>query len=598
MLHLKEIPPATAVFGLLLLTMLFLVSCSEAAAPAASPAAPTEPAATATAEPTATPTPEPTATPTIEAEEAAGEPIADNDTAVNEARSDTLQNAGFEADEGRTSDITGWSSSGDVDADFSEPGGHMGNNRFSHWLATPYQVTTSQTITGLENGVYSLRLWYKSGGGQNEIYVALRDCGSPEVQVPIPQTSPTQWEQLEASIEVTNGECTIVLFSDANAGNWANFDDVEFVDASAPTPAPTPTATAVPLAEKAASLAVRGADISSLDKSEVMGGVYRYADGTAGDALEIMHSQGLNAIRLRVWVDPADGYHTLERILPMAQRAKDLDMDVLIDFHYSDFWADPGRQDKPAAWADYDLEQLKTAVYDHTAEVCNALVAQGTPPDIVQIGNEINGGMLWPEGSLDVNNGGFDDLAELLKQGIQAIKECSPETKIMLHLAEAGNYDLIEWWFGSAIDKGVDFDIIGLSYYPYWHGSLENLQSSLNKTATLFGKDIIVVEFAYPFTLANDDTHENIILEESQLTAGYPASPEGQQVMTRQIMNIVSQIPNDHGLGVFYWDGTWTAVDGNGWDPTDPSAGNAWENQALFNFDGEALPALSEFQGE
>ncbi len=526
--------------------------------------------------------------------------VADFTPAVVRAQEGNLVvNPGFEDDGAGTGDPTGWTSIGDNFADFTEGGGHTGDFRLSHWNGNSYTVATTQTITGLSNGPYILRFWYKSGGGQNDAYAALRDCGDPEVRVPLPQTSAITWEQIEASIEVTNGQCTIVLYSNANAANWANFDDVEFIDALAPTPEPTPTPKPEPLGQKGNLLAIRGADVSSLDKSEVMGGVYHHKNGKPGDALEILQSNGLNYIRLRVWVDPEDGFHTKERILPMAKRAKDLGMGVLVDFHYSDFWADPGRQDKPAAWAGYDLEQLETAVYEHTSDVCNDLVAQGTPPDMIQIGNEINGGMLWPEGALATYNWqSFEELARLLKQGIQAVNDCSPDTKIMLHLAEAGNYGLIDWWYGNIIAEGVPFDVMGLSYYPFWHGTLENLQDTLNIVATQFDKDIVLVEFAYPFTLGNDDQLENIVRDVSLLTAGYPASPEGQRVMTRKIMNIVSEIPDGHGLGVFYWDATWTAVDGNGWDPTDSSSGNGWENQALFNFDDEPLPTLLEFQGK
>ncbi|MFN2191745.1 MAG: glycosyl hydrolase 53 family protein [Candidatus Promineifilaceae bacterium] len=507
-------------------------------------------------------------------------------------------NPSFEDDGIGMSDPTGWTSIGDVSADFTESGGRTGDFKLSHWRADSYTVATTQTISGLNNGQYLFSLWYKSGGGQNEAYAALRDCGSPEVQIPLPQTDASTWEQVEGSIEVTNGQCTIVLYSDANANNWANFDDVEFIDALAPTPMPSPTPNPETLGQRGAPLTIRGADVSSLDKSEVMGGVYNYQNGKQGDALEILEHNGLNYIRLRVWVNPADGYNTKERILPMAQHAKDLGMGVLIDFHYSDFWADPGRQDKPAAWADYDLDQLQTAVYDHTYDVCSALVAQGTPPDMVQIGNEINNGMLWPDGGLAKYDWGyFGDLAKLLKSGVQAMDDCSPDTKIMLHNAEAGNYGHQEWWYSNIIDEGVPFDVIGLSYYPFWHGTLENLQSSLNDLAARFDKDIVLVEFSYPFTLDSNDQIENVVHDPSQLTPGFPATPEGQQVMTRRIMNVVRQIPDGHGLGVFYWDATWTAVEGNGWDPTDPTSGNGWENQALFDFNNAPLPALLEFQG-
>lgn len=519
--------------------------------------------------------------------------------AASAATGNLVVNPGFEDDGVGTGEPTGWTSIGDTYADYTESGGHTGDFRLSHWNAGSYVVATTQTISGLADGPYIMRAWYKSGGGQNEAFAALRDCGSAEVRVPLPKTSDIVWEQVELSIEVSGGACTLVLYSDANPGNWANFDDIEFMDALAPTPTPTATPAPEKLGQKGAPLPIRGADVSSLDKSEVMGGIYRYPNGKAGDALEILQHAGLNYIRLRVWVDPADGFHTLARILPMAARAKALGMGVLIDFHYSDFWADPGKQYKPAAWADYDLEQLEDAVYDHTYQVCSALVAQGTPPDIVQIGNEINGGMLWPEGALATYNWeSFKELAGLLKSGIKAMRHCSPDTQIMLHLAEAGNYGLLDWWYGNILKQGVQFDIMGLSYYPFWHGTLENLQETLNAVATQFDKDIILVEFAYPFTLENDDHLENIVRDESILTPGYPATPQGQRVMTRRIMNIVRQIPEGHGLGVFYWDATWTAVDGNGWDPTDPASGNGWENQALFDFDGVALPALLEFQGK
>ncbi|NCF64353.1 MAG: hypothetical protein GWP61_00165 [Chloroflexi bacterium] len=181
----------------------------------------------------------------------------------------------------------------------------------------------------------------------------------------------------------------------------------------------------------------------------------------------------------------------------MVKRAKDLGMGVLIDFHYSNFWADPGRQDKQATWASYDLQQLETAVYEHTANVCSALIAQGTSPDMLQIGIEINGGMLWPEGALSTYGWlSFTELTGLFKQGVKAVNDCSLETKIMLHLAEAGNYGLLEWWYGNIIEEGVPCDVMGLSYYPFWHCTLETLQNTLNSIATLYNKDIVIVEFA------------------------------------------------------------------------------------------------------
>jgi arabinogalactan endo-1,4-beta-galactosidase len=271
-------------------------------------------------------------------------------------------------------------------------------------------------------------------------------------------------------------------------------------------------------------------------------------------------------------------------------RFKSLDIKLLVDFHYSDNWADPGKQIKPAAWQDYDFEQLKQAVYDHTYDVCSALVAQGTPPDMIQVGNEINSGMLWPDG--DYNH--FDNLADLLKEGQRAVKDCSPSTLVMLHIAEGGDNDLARWWFDNITRREVPFDVIGISYYPFWHGSLAELQSNLNDISARYDRDVILVETAYAFTDQDKDNYPNIV-DKSLAVAGYPLTPEGQRAFMRDVMAIVRAVPNGRGLGIFYWDATWTAVPGNGWDSTNPEFGNAWENQALFDYDERALPALEEF---
>jgi arabinogalactan endo-1,4-beta-galactosidase len=319
------------------------------------------------------------------------------------------------------------------------------------------------------------------------------------------------------------------------------------------------------------------------------GGVYADENGVAGDALSILAAHGLNAVRLRVWVDPPDGYHNEAELLDMARRVKHLGLKLLVDFHYSDNWADPGKQNKPAAWKDLAFEPLKQALYDHTLGVCAALKAQGTPPDMVQIGNEINGGLLWPDGSTDH----WDQLAALLKAGYQAVKTCSPDSQVMLHLAEGGNNAGSRTWFDEAVQHGVPFDLIGLSYYPYWHGSLDDLQNNLDDLAARYGKDLVVAETAYPFTSQDKDGFGNII--STQVVAGYDFTPDGQKRLLADVMEIVRTVPAGRGLGVFYWEPTWTAVPGNGWDPADPSSGNGWENQALFDFNNRALPAMSLF---
>jgi arabinogalactan endo-1,4-beta-galactosidase len=485
----------------------------------------------------------------------------------------TLTNPGFEAQEpGETP--AGWTDTGAVDAVKLDENGHSGNLRLTHQAAGAYQVETAQTVSGLEDGWYTLRGWVRSSGGQNAVYLALK-CGNEEKRVHVPPTAPGyRWLHLSVSNEVTDGQCTISLYSDGNPDTWVSFDDIELVSGRA-------------------VLSILGADISSLKKSEDLGGVYKDISGKSMDALQILKDHGLNYARLRVWVDPADGYHNKEKILEMAVRLKELGIKLLVDFHYSDNWADPGKQFKPAAWQAYDFEQLKQAVYDHTIDVCNGLMAQGTPPDIVQVGNEINAGMLWPEGhTYDPPN--WDNLAQLLSAGYNAVKACSPETQVMLHIAEGGDNDLARWWFDNITRRDVPFDLIGISYYPYWHGSLGELQNNLNDISARYDKDVIVVETAYAFTERDNDGFPNIA-NETLAVPNYAYTPEGQRDMLRNVMAVIRAVDNGRGLGVFYWDATWTAVEGNGWDNTNPAEGNAWENQALFDFEGKVLPALEEY---
>ncbi|MYR93955.1 MULTISPECIES: glycosyl hydrolase 53 family protein [unclassified Streptomyces] len=481
----------------------------------------------------------------------------------------TPANPGFE------SGTTGWSTyspTGQPAASFTEPGGHTGATRLSHWSASAYRVETYQYLTGLTDGTYTLSARVRSSGGQNAAYIALRNCGTAEQRTDLPATANGAWIRVVTSVRVTGGGCTISLNSDAGAGQWANFDDITF------TPGTT-------------GLAVKGGDLSTLPKNEAYGARYRDASGATGDAMSILGAAGMNYVRLKVWVNPADGYNDKAHVLAMAKRAKALGMKTLIDFHYSDRWADPGHQTKPAAWAGHGYEQLKRDVHDHTYDVLNALKAQGITADMVQIGNETNAGMLWPEGS----TANWPQLAGLLTAGANAAKAVSSGTRVALHLAEGGDNGGTRWWFDNAVAQRVPFDVVALSYYGYWHGPLSALQTNLDDTAARYGKPVLVAETAYAHTLANGDGLENNIATASQLAPGYPATPAGQAANLRDVMNVVEAVPNGRGLGVVHWEPSWTAVRGSGWDPQDPASGNAWENQALFGYDTTLLPAARWF---
>ncbi|BCB82260.1 hypothetical protein GCM10022251_46850 [Phytohabitans flavus] len=470
----------------------------------------------------------------------------------------TLTNTGFE------SGLTGWTGNG-----YTESGGRSGL-RLTHWASAAYRWETTQTLTGLSNGSYTARVWTRSGGGQNAAYLALKNCGGAEQRAPVPVSD--GWTQISVTTTVSNGQCTVSLFSDANAGNWASFDDASFAAGST-----------------GGTIQIRGVDVSTLKKSEDRGGVYRDGGGTQRDALAILRGSGANYGRLKVWVNPADGYNNKARVLTMASRIKGQGMKLLVDFHYSDSWADPGKQNKPAAWASLPFSALRQAVYDHTYDVLNALKAQGTAADMVQVGNEINDGMLWPDG----RSNNWANLASLLTAGSNAVKAVNSSTQVMLHLAEGGNNSQHRWWFDQAVSRGVPFDVIGVSHYIYWHGSIASLQTNINDLASRYGKPVVVAETAYGFTLAQDDSEPNIFNSSLQQTGGYPATAQGQADALRAVINAVKAVPNGRGLGVFYWEPTWTAVSGNGWDPTNPSSGNGWENQALFDYSDRALPGLS-----
>jgi arabinogalactan endo-1,4-beta-galactosidase len=471
----------------------------------------------------------------------------------------TIINPGFES----AIPLEGWQTRGVL-----EPGGDQSQHCLTH-PGGRGPIETTQVLKGLPNGWVTLKVHVRSSGIPREATIALKDCGGDaSASVPI---VPGEWLQVVVSAQVTRHCCTISLVSDADPGESVSFDNVQLVPGQA-------------------KLSVLGADISSLYKSESFGGTYADEDGTPGDALDILKTHGMNWARIRVWVDSPDGYHGKSQLLGMAKRLDQHGIKLLVDFHYADSWADPGKQPKPAAWNGLDFEGLKHALYEHTYDVCMGLKEQGTPPAMVQVGNEIPHGMVWPEGK---NADGFENLAALLKEGYRAVKDCSPQTQVMLHIDRGGDNDLYRWWFDNILEQGVPFDLIGASYYPYWQGTFADLQNNLNDVALRYGKDIIVVETAYAFTGEDADNYENIIID--QECPGYPFTPSGQKKMLADIMMIVRAVPNGHGLGIMWWDATWTPVKGNGWDPADPTSGNNWENQALFDFEGRALPAMGCF---
>jgi len=490
----------------------------------------------------------------------------------------TVVNPGFNENGGTTSPA-GWTTSstnGTAAASYTEAtsNGYGGDAyQLTHWSSAAYSVDTHQTLTGLSDGYYTLGVWVRSSGGDVSDDISLTGCGRPGTPTAVPANSDGAWVRIVTYVRVTTGHCTINLVTNGNAGDWTNFDGVTFTPGAAP-------------------LAIRGGDVSSLYRSELDGGVYHNSSGVAQNADAQLSVAGMNYVRLRVWVNPGDGFNNEAQLLAMARQAARYGQRLLLDFHYSDTWADPGHQATPAAWAADSFTQLESQLYSYSRKVVTDLVAQGTPPTLVQVGNEINNGMLWPTGSTS----DFAQLAGLLKAGIAGVRAADPFAKIVLHLAAAWSESGLAWWYSTAESYGVTFDIIGLSYYDYWHGRLDVIQTDLDALTAQFGKPALIAETAYPFTLAsNDPTASLSFSTASELDPGYPATPAGQAANFRDVLSVVQAVPNGLGLGAFYWEPTWTVVAGNGWDPTNPSSGDGWENQAMWSYSDAALPVIADF---
>jgi len=261
------------------------------------------------------------------------------------------------------------------------------------------------------------------------------------------------------------------------------------------------------LAQSDAPEKILGADISFLPQLEALGKKF-YDKSVQKDAIQILKEHGFNYIRLRIFNDPAadsgyspgKGFCDAEHTKQMAKRIKTAGMKFLLDFHYSDTWADPGKQFKPEAWINLNFTQLTQALHDFTKQVITELKQQGTAPDMVQIGNEINHGILWPTGNAE----NMDSLVPLLKAGIAAVKEVDPAIKIMLHIAPGGQNEESRTFIDNMIAHNVVFDIIGESYYPRWHGTIADLKNNLTDLAARYKQDIIVAEYSEHKKEVND----------------------------------------------------------------------------------------------
>lgn len=357
---------------------------------------------------------------------------------------------------------------------------------------------------------------------------------------------------------------------------------------------------------------IKGADISTLDELEKLGARY-FDKGRERPLPEILFDYGFNWIRLKLWNDPFSptgepfgaGTNDLATTIALGKRCVQHGFKLLLNFHYSDFWADPGKQFVPRAWNNYSDSALEDALYGFTESTLRALVDQGVRPAMVQIGNEISNGLLWPR----AKRPNYDAIARFVKAGIRALRSVLPECQVMIHLDQGGNNELYREWFDNFMQRGGDFDVMGLSYYPFWHGTLEGLEHNMNDMALRYEKDIVVVETSMGFTVEDYSSREGLSLHERKGMATKPAlvekvpfpmTKEGQCEFLSALISRIRNVAMRRGRGFFYWEPGWIPVKGSGWANQaslryieDPGpGGNEWANQALFNYDGEALPSL------
>lgn len=357
---------------------------------------------------------------------------------------------------------------------------------------------------------------------------------------------------------------------------------------------------------------LKGMDISTLKEVESLGGRF-FDHGQEKDVLDILQSYDVNAVRLRLWNNPytedgepyGAGTNDLPTTIELTKRALAKGMEVLLDFHYSDFWADPGKQSIPRAWQGMNLEQLEEAVYRYTKETLETMREANAFPTLIQIGNEVTNGILWPYGKVPE----YENLARLLNAGIKGARAVDKDVPLMIHLDNGGNNALYREWFDHFMEKGEDFQIIGLSYYPFWHGTLDDLANNMNDLARRYGKELMIAEVSMGFTMEDYAAYEKLAPEERKGMATkpelaakvpYPMTKEGQKRFLLDLFEKMKQVPDGKVRGFFYWEAAWIPVAGSGWASEAAIAymgekgpgGNEWANQALFDYDGNALPAL------
>ena len=331
---------------------------------------------------------------------------------------------------------------------------------------------------------------------------------------------------------------------------------------------------------------LKGVDISSIPQLLDNGIHIKDKDGNVNRVFDLLKANNIDSVRLRIWNEPGNvpesgGYCSLAYVLEMAHVIKKYNMNFMLDFHYSDYWADPGQQNKPKAWNELSFEELKAAVYKYTHDVLYRLKIMDCAPDMVQIGNEIRSGMLFPDGAVP----NFENLAELVNEGIRATRELLPEAQVMIHLDQGGRFDCLKLWFDAMFEAGMQpIDAIGISYYPFWHGTYMDLKHTMSRLIQTYELPVYIVETAYPWRHCEGE-HISAELMES---AGLKAGKEEQKKALEIMLQIAAEASKETGkTGVYYWEPVGVP---------DCGFGSWFANMGMFDTNGRALCGWEAFR--
>jgi arabinogalactan endo-1,4-beta-galactosidase len=495
-----------------------------------------------------------------------------------------------------------------------------GDHAFKYWIkdtaAENQSFRIKQTLPTLPAGSYELSVKSMGEAGTVKLF-----AGENTVDA-VATTGYNAWGtvtlKFEVTEEVSNLEVGAIVTGAPNA--WGYLDSFKLTSLNASVPDPVEADIFVERVDGISEDFIKGVDVSSIIALENSGVKFKNESGAEQDIFKTLADSGVNYVRVRVWNDPFDaagngyggGNNDLATAIKIGKRATENGMKLLVDFHYSDFWADPAKQQAPKAWANLSFEDKKLALYNYTKDSLEAMKAAGIEIGMVQVGNETNGGVA---GEKD-----WTKMSALFNEGSKAVRSVDPNILVALHFTNpesAGRYDS---YAKTLAENNVDYDVFASSYYPFWHGTLSNLTNVLKNVANTYGKQVMVAETSYAYTAEDGDGHGNTAPKDSGQTLNYPITVQGQATAVRDVIQAVADV-GEAGIGVFYWEPAWLPVGpanqheqnktiwekyGSGWassyaseyDPHDAGAwygGSAVDNQALFDFTGKPLSSLNVF---